>query len=259
MKVKAKQSNRFLTKDEWYEVVNKLDVDNGGYPHSEEFKEVTPGRSIHYELVNHTNKKWTTSWYHECNFHTIQEIRDMKIKELGIMIDGTLYIDNFIQNDMYLFDTLRSTASWDHRMASRLTTSFGVSYDYSGISYPHVDMPDYLNPLINSINDLLGFTPNNCLINYYLDGSSKMGYHSDRTDILSPGTGVVIISLGSTRTLRFRNNDTGEIVDFPLNTGSLFYMNSDVQTLWKHSIPSEDSTNSRMSLTFRNLFNSQNV
>jgi hypothetical protein len=48
------------------------------------------------------------------------------------MIHGTLYIDNFIQNDMYLFDTLRDTASWDRRVLSRLTT-FGVSYDYSGV------------------------------------------------------------------------------------------------------------------------------
>jgi alkylated DNA repair dioxygenase AlkB len=169
------------------------------------------------------------------------------------MIHGTLYIDNFIQNDMYLFDTLRDTASWDRRMLSRLTTSFGVSYDYSGISYPNIPMPDYLNVIVNKINDVIGFTPNNCLINYYIDGTSKMGYHSDRTDILSPDTGVVIISLGSTRLLRFRNNDTGEIIDFPLNSGSLFYMTSDVQTLWKHSIPSDESSNSRMSLTFRNL------
>lgn len=169
------------------------------------------------------------------------------------MIRGTLYIDNFIQNDMYLFDTLRDNACWDHRMLSRLTTSFGVSYDYSGISYPNVPMPDYLNVLVDKINDVIGFTSNNCLINYYLDGSSKMGYHSDRTDILSPGTGVVIISLGSTRILRFRNNDTRDIVDFSLKSGSLFYMDSDVQTLWKHSIPSDDSSNSRMSLTFRNL------
>jgi len=84
MKVKAKQSNRFLTKDEWYEVVNITDVDNGGYPHPEEFKDSTPGRSIHYELVNHTDKRWSTSWYHETNFYTVQEIRDNILNKLEI-------------------------------------------------------------------------------------------------------------------------------------------------------------------------------
>ena len=63
------------------------------------------------------------------------------------MINGTLYIDNFIDNDSFLFDTLRDTSDWDRRMSSRLTTSFGVSYNYSGISYPDVTIPDYLTDL----------------------------------------------------------------------------------------------------------------
>ena len=169
------------------------------------------------------------------------------------MLNGTLYIDNFIDNDSFLFDTLRTNSDWDRRMSSRLTTSFGVSYNYSDMDYPDVDMPNYLDDLIVRINDLIGFTPNNCLVNYYLDGRSRMGYHSDRTDILLPGTGVVIISLGSTRTLRFRNINDRSIVDFSLRSGSLFYMSSDVQNLWTHSIPVDDTSSGRMSLTFRNL------
>jgi len=171
------------------------------------------------------------------------------------MINGTLYIDNFIDNDSFLFDTLRDTADWDRRMSSRMTTSFGVSYNYSDISYPDVSMPNYLDDLINRISNTIGFTPNNCLVNYYLDGRSRMGYHSDRTDILLPGTGVVIISLGSTRTLRFRNINNRSVVDFNLRSGSFFYMTADVQDLWVHSIPSDDTDNGRMSLTFRNLIN----
>ena len=169
------------------------------------------------------------------------------------MINGTLYIDNFIDNDSFLFDTLRDTVDWDRRMSSRMTTSFGVSYNYSDISYPDVIIPNYLDDLIGKITDRVGFTPNNCLVNYYLDGRSKMGYHSDRTDILLPGTGVVILSLGSTRILRFRNIIDRSIVDFTLRSGSLFYMTADVQDLWIHSIPIADNADGRMSLTFRCL------
>ena len=169
------------------------------------------------------------------------------------MIDDVRYIDNFIDNDNFLFDVLRDTADWDRRMSSRMTASFGVSYDYSDISYPDVPIPNYLDDLIIRINDTIGFIPNNCLVNYYLDGRSRMGYHSDRTDILSPGTGVVIVSLGSTRILRFRNINDRSIVDFTLRSGSLFYMTADVQNLWVHSIPVDDTTYGRMSLTFRNL------
>lgn len=169
-------------------------------------------------------------------------------------MDGTIYIDNFIDNSDYLFNTIRDTSDWDRRMTSRLTTSFGVSYDYSGITYPNTPIPDYLTDIVNRISDTVGFIPNNCLINYYLDGNSKMGYHSDRTDILATNTGVVIISLGSTRILRFRNiNDPNLIIDFPLASGSLFYMTADVQNYWMHSIPRDASCNGRMSLTFREL------
>ena len=68
------------------------------------------------------------------------------------MINGTLYIDNFIDNDSFLFNTLRDNSEWDRRMASRLTTSFGVSYNYSDISYPDVIIPNYLDDLMVRIN-----------------------------------------------------------------------------------------------------------
>jgi alkylated DNA repair dioxygenase AlkB len=172
------------------------------------------------------------------------------------MIDGTLLINDFIDNDLAnsLFINLRDNSNWDRSMLSRLTTSFGTPYNYSGINYYTTPMPNHLNDLVNKINNTLNFIPNNCLINWYLHGNSKMGYHSDRTDILSPGTGVAIISLGSTRILRFRNKiDKSITFDFTLRNGSLFYMTADVQDLWTHSIPTNDDTDGRMSLTFRNL------
>jgi hypothetical protein len=66
MKVKAKESNRFLIKDEWYVVKHISHVEN----------------PTNYELENHTDKNWNTSWYHEVNFYTLEEVRDMKLKEI---------------------------------------------------------------------------------------------------------------------------------------------------------------------------------
>ena len=120
-------------------------------------------------------------------------------------ITGIIYIEDFLTKPTTLFAQLQAKTNWDERMAARKTASFGVAYNYSQISYPYQAFPNYLQPVLNSIEEVLGFTPNNCLINYYLDGKSKMGFHSDQTDILAPDTGVVIVSLGETRTLRFRN------------------------------------------------------
>ncbi len=35
-----------------------------------------------FQLENHTNIKWNTSWYHKNNFATIQELRDQQLNKL---------------------------------------------------------------------------------------------------------------------------------------------------------------------------------
>ncbi len=102
------------------------------------------------------------------------------------------YINDFINNSSELFQLLQSTVIWDERMASRKTASFGLAYNYSQIYYPFQEFSPELQTIINRIKHTIGFTPNNCLINYYTDGHSKMGFHSDQTDILEEDTGVVI-------------------------------------------------------------------
>jgi alkylated DNA repair dioxygenase AlkB len=167
---------------------------------------------------------------------------------------GIRYIGEFISSPEELFRLLRDNVIWDTRMVARRTASFGVAYNYSEIHYPDTPfIPELIN-ILNRIDDELGFEPNNCLINYYLDGSSKMGFHSDQIDILEEDTGIAILSVGETRTLRFRNKqDKNEVVDFELPSGSLIYMTQEVQHVWQHSIPSADTNEGRMSLTFRKM------
>jgi hypothetical protein len=87
--VKCKSSNRFLIKDECYEVISINYYDEEvpdqalqGFKFLE--ASVGKGRTIHYKLVNHTDKIWITSWYHECNFYTVQEIRNNILNKLEI-------------------------------------------------------------------------------------------------------------------------------------------------------------------------------
>ena len=167
---------------------------------------------------------------------------------------GITFIPGFLEDPIALFDFLHTNVEWDEQMAARKTASFGVAYNYSQMSYPHQDFPNVLTTIIEKIGKTLTFTPNNCLINYYLDGKSKMGFHSDQTDILYEGTGVAIVSIGETRTLRFRNiADKSIIKNFDLPSGSLIYMTNAVQDKWQHAIPKSDTDRGRMSLTFRKI------
>jgi hypothetical protein len=63
MKVLCVRGSRFLIKGEWYKVILS---------------------SQSFQLENHTDIKWNTSWYNKNNFATIQELREYKLKQIGI-------------------------------------------------------------------------------------------------------------------------------------------------------------------------------
>ena len=92
-------------------------------------------------------------------------------------MDGITFVENFIENPNELFENLRVNVKWDERMTARKTASFGKAYNYSQIEYPFQEFTTELKEINQSIAKIIGFEPNNCLMNYYLDGKSKMGYH----------------------------------------------------------------------------------
>lgn len=128
---------------------------------------------------------------------------------------------NFLSSHVDLFNHLISSVKWDGRMKARKTASFGVSYDYSQISYAPAPMP----------SELLAVG-----------------------EELSIGTGVAIVSLGSMRSLVFKSKaDKTVEIDYPLPSGSLIYMPKEVQDHWLHAIPKIDRAGPRISLTFRSI------
>ncbi len=169
-------------------------------------------------------------------------------------MNGITFKENFLENSFSLFEYLKDNALWDERMHARKTCSYGVAYNYSQMSYPYLEFDARILKALSQIKEVLEFEPNNCLVNYYLDGKAKMGFHSDQIDILHENTGVAIVSLGATRTLRFKNIENPNIVkDFELQSGSMIHMTNAIQKEWKHAIPKSDTDSGRMSLTFRKI------
>lgn len=170
------------------------------------------------------------------------------------MIPGTIYIQHFVPHHFMLFDELKRDINWREDMKSRKTASCGKPYNYSGIAYPETPIPDSLLPFLKKTAEITGFLPNNILINYYHEAESKMGFHSDDTSILEENTGVVILSLGSSRTMRFKEKNTGNLLDLELLPGSLLYMKDENQRTYLHAIlPSTALVAERISVTFRRM------
>ena len=65
MEVLCINGSKFLIKGEWYKVINRFNLSE-------------------YQLENHTDIPWNTSWYHKVNFATIQELREYKLNQIGI-------------------------------------------------------------------------------------------------------------------------------------------------------------------------------
>lgn len=162
------------------------------------------------------------------------------------------YEPAFLEDHAALFEALRDGVDWDRTMAARLTASFGRPYNYRQMVYPEAPMFPALVPVVERLEAVLGVRYDNCLLNYYLDGRSKMGFHRDETEGLRPGTGVAIVSLGAPRKITFRRQDDVEVRwAQELAPGSLLHMEHAVQDEWVHAIKRQRHAGPRISLTWR--------
>jgi alkylated DNA repair dioxygenase AlkB len=163
-----------------------------------------------------------------------------------------LIIDSFLVDQMTIYNNLRTTIAWEGSMAARRTASFGVPYNYAQMVYPAVPMHSALVPVVEQLYDKLNVRFNNCLLNFYETGQSKMGFHADDTSNLQPDTGVAIVSLGYPRKITYRTKADKSIQQaFTLQPGSLLYMSSQVQDQWVHAIKKQKDIGPRISLTWR--------
>lgn len=165
------------------------------------------------------------------------------------------FLPDFLAGSQQLYERLVSEVAWDDRIRARRVASFGVPYNYSGTVWPEAPLPDVLVTVSIAVSKVVGYEPNNCLANFYPDGGSTMGYHSDSVADLASGTGITIVSLGTPRAISFRREpDRSEVHELVLGSGSLLHMSAAMQASWRHAIlRSDEVAAGRISLTFRRL------
>ena len=168
---------------------------------------------------------------------------------------GCWYRPNVVTDPDALFTAMCDEVPWTRQMRSRLTASMGVPYNYSGARYPVADWHPAVDALRHEFAPALGFLATNCLLNRYPDGRHTLGWHADDVDILQPGTGIGILSLGVARIMRLRTKvrEAFEYEDLLLEPGSLLYMSAEMQTDWKHALKRSDTDRPRISLSFRHI------
>jgi len=170
------------------------------------------------------------------------------------IMDIVVYKRNFLTGADEWYRQLVEEIDWDESMVSRKTACFGEPYDYSEQSYNFQPMSKKMEEVCDLLVPVIGFKPNNCLLNYYVNGNSKIGFHGDTTKMLESDTGIAIISLGDTRLFQIRRAASPtECYNYILESGSLLYMPNSMQEKWQHGVPKVISDQGRISLTFRKM------
>ncbi|GAC1585028.1 MAG: alpha-ketoglutarate-dependent dioxygenase AlkB [Candidatus Elarobacter sp.] len=126
----------------------------------------------------------------------------------------------------------------------------GTTFTYSGLT----NVPAPWTPLLSELRDRVCAAAqvpfNSVLLNRYRSGDDGMGWHADD----EPELGDVIgsVSLGATRTFRFKHRVDGERREVALANGSLLVMSGDSQRCWLHAVPKQTRVRGpRINLTFR--------
>ena len=131
----------------------------------------------------------------------------------------------------------------------------GCHYRYSGLLEPPLPWSEPLLNLRRQVEAHLGVAFNSLLLNRYRHGQDCMGWHADDEPELAPNHPIASLSLGATRTLRFRprpGGTGGETFGMELHHGDLLVMHPPTQSHWHHALPPRQRVREeRLNLTFR--------
>jgi alkylated DNA repair dioxygenase AlkB len=168
--------------------------------------------------------------------------------------EGLTCVPGLFPDHGELFRRIHTSVQWRSHHRTRESVTWGESYHYRRGTRRRYPLPEFLPPVLRTIHDRFGFLPNNCVANRYRSGDNTIGFHSDETMEMRPGTGVVIVSLGYPRHLVLRRIDNPATrFHYALAPGSAFHMTDDLQDSWQHGLLREPGAGTRISLSLRCL------
>lgn len=141
----------------------------------------------------------------------------------------------------------------------RLSAWYGdadTMYAYSGVVLNPHPWTDTLLQIRRDIEEATGHRFNSVLLNLYRDENDSVGWHSDAEPELGSMPVIASLSLGETRTFRFRHKSRKELkpISLELTDGSLLLMAGPTQRFWQHTLVKERRPcGPRINLTFRTI------
>jgi alkylated DNA repair dioxygenase AlkB len=178
------------------------------------------------------------------------------------------YVASWIESERAdaLVHSLVADTPWEQRDITmfgrrlkepRLTAWYGdpgARYTYSRIVHEPLAWTPTLTELRRQLETTTTASFNSVLLNLYRDGRDSNGWHSDDEPELGPEPVIASLSLGVTRTMRFRRRDGTAHFELALHHGDLLVMRGDAQSAWRHTIAKSARVHEpRVNLTFRQI------
>ncbi len=163
-----------------------------------------------------------------------------------------------------LFGALRETIQWQQECV----TLFGKTHHLTRqVAWFHHEQQPYhyansiklaqpnnqvIARIQHQVESLTGQTYNSCLANFYPDGTSGMGWHSDNEPVFAKAHSIASVSLGAQRSFQLKHKASEEKFTVELASGSLLEMAGETQQHWLHALPKRKRIHEpRINLTFR--------
>ncbi|CAB4406647.1 unnamed protein product [Rhizophagus irregularis] len=162
-----------------------------------------------------------------------------------VEIPGLILIEDFItvKQEKNILQHVYSTKSWIP-VQDRIVLHYGYSFNYDlnevGPKLSNLELPSYMNPLLEKLNKLFPSMPKfeQLTIQLYPVGTGippHMDHHS------SFGPNVIAFSLENPVIMEFKNLKTDKVVNIDLPRRSLMMLKDDVRYAWSHAVRARKS------------------
>ena len=178
------------------------------------------------------------------------------------------HIEDFVENFITAEEeeeviTLLNNESFVNE-GNRGVVQYGEHYKYMGSKTKPKTFPEPIKKIMDALNQSISekhrdkrfhYTLNSCLVNKYQGNSSTLPEHSDDEGDICPWSSIFTVSVGSTRTVVFRDKVNNQETPLHCAGRSMYEMSRISQNFIKHQIKAqpevENSPQVRYSLTFR--------
>jgi alkylated DNA repair dioxygenase AlkB len=125
----------------------------------------------------------------------------------------------FLDNSEELFNIILQNTEWSK-----------INYFKRHVSHYGFNIHN-LNVILLDIEKQFSRKVTGAFLNYYENGNEYAPYHADKYNC-----DTCLISLGTKRILRYKENKTKENVDYVLHSGDLLFIPNEINNNYKHSL-----------------------